>query len=263
MRSLLYTNPLGGSVLFGSNLLVITSLQGLDFADINVQEQKAPFQDGSTPIDQLFQPRSIVIQGSILVAQNLAEIDAQKRLVIAALNPKAGPGSAVYTNNLRSYALRNLVPKGSLFSNKDLTSPFQAFQVTLYCHDPYLYDLAAITDSLAVGTTNCVNSGDISCDLVLTINGPCTNPTITNTLSGYSIAYSGSIASGQSLVVNTSFGNKFARLYSGSSFVNAMPSIAAGSVFFGLELGNNPISLSVGSGTPVVTLAHTNRYLGA
>jgi hypothetical protein len=233
-------------------------------ADLNIQEQVAPFQDGTTPIDQLFKPREVVLEGAILYPNDFSEIACGRRAIISGLNPKAGPGSAIYTNNLKSYALRNVVPEGPLFPDKQLPDPYQTFQVTFHCHDPYLYDTFAIEDTISVGGSNAsVNSGDVMSDLLLAINGPCVNPKITNQFNGESIAYVGTLLSTQSLVINTAFGSKSATLYTGGVASNAMASISPSSIFFGLGIGSTGITFSVSSGTPTCTLTHTNRYIGA
>ncbi len=259
MRSLLYTNPIGGSVLFCKSPLLITSLEGLDIADLNLQEQKAPFQDGATPIDQLLQPREVVLEGAINAPQDLTGIDTYKRSIISALNPKAGPGTLTYTNNLRSYLLKNVVLKGGgIFKNKDLTNPFQEFQLTFYCHDPYLYDTAATVVALGSSTV-ATNSGDVLAEIKITIPGPCTNPVIENYTSGYSMEYVGTIASGSSLIISTVKGNLSATI-GGSS---VMSSMLATSVFWGLLLGDNTITFSCSSGSVTPVLSYYNRYIGA
>jgi len=264
MRSFQYINPIGGGVMFYNYPYLITTLKGLDIADINIQEQTAPFQDGTTPIDQLFKAREVVLDGAILLPQNLSGIDTAKRTIISGLNPKAGPGSAIYTNNNTSYLLKNIVPEGPLFSNKLATNPYQDFEVTFHCSDPYLYATSPIIDTIVNGTGNyCINSGDVESDILLTINGPCTNPTITNLFNGYIISYIGTIASGKILIINTSFGNKSALLYTSGSSVNAMPNISVGSVFFGLGLGSTQIEFTYSAGSPTCTISHTNRFIGA
>ena len=264
MRQFQYINPIGGNVLFYNKPYLITSLKGLDLADLNIQEQIAPFQDGTTPIDQLFKPREVVLEGAILYPQNFSQIATSRRAIISGLNPKAGPGSAIYTNNIKSYALKNVVPEGPLFADKELTNPYQIFQVAFHCHDPYLYDISPIVDTIAVGSNNySVNSGDVMSDILLQINGPCVNPTVTNLFSGYFISFVGSLSASQYLLINTAFGSKSVMLYTGGVPSNAMSSISATSVFFGLGIGSTPIQLAVGSGSPTCTLTHTNRYIGA
>jgi phage-related protein len=260
MRSLTYTNPIGGSVQFSRTPFLIESLVGLDLPTIDIQEQKAPFQDGTTPLDQLFQPREVVLAGKILAPQNLSQIATYRRQILSALNPKAGPGSLLYQNDLRSYLLTAVLvdPSDPLFPNKDLTDPYQAFQITFYCHDPYLYDPAP-TSVVFGSTASVINSGDVEASVTITIPGPCTNPTITNVTSGLAIAYVGSIASGASLVLCTKPGQ--IRCLLGG--VNSMANIAATSTFWSLVLGTNTIEVTFGSGSPDITLAYSNKYLGA
>lgn len=258
MRKLTYSNPIGGSVLFYGSPLLITSLKGMDIPPQTIQEQKAPFQDGSTPIDRLLNIREVVLDGAINAPNNFTAIASYRRSIISALNPKAGPGSFVYQNDVASYLVKNVIPEGPLFPDKILTDPFQSFQLTLYCHDPFLYDVSPTVVALGASTA-VINSGDVMAPITLTISGACTNPIITNATSGYAIKYNGSLLAGQSLVISTTFGNKSVLL----NGVNAMPNITNDTVFWGLLLGSNTITFSAGSGTPTVSLSFSNRYIGA
>lgn len=258
MRRLVYTNPIGGTVTFQYSPFLITSLTGLDIPTINLQTQKSSFQDGATAIDQLFEPREVVMQGAINAPNDFVNINTYKRTIISALNPKAGPGTLLYTNNNKTYKLNSVVPEGPLYANKEQTNPFQEFQTTFYCHDPYFYDETA-TSLVLAAPTSVVNSGDVMAPIVLTITGACTNPTITNSTSGYSISYVGSLTAGQTLTINTNYGLKSCKI----GTTNVMANISSSSVFWGLLLGTNSITYSTSSGSPTVTLSYYNKYIGA
>lgn len=78
------------------------------------------------------------------------------------------------------------------------------FTVRLLMPDPYWYG-AQITASLTSSGLTLANPGDATAErMVLTFNGPLTNPMVSNTALGISLRYSGSILSGESVVVNTS-----------------------------------------------------------
>ncbi|MDD5358326.1 MAG: phage tail family protein [Candidatus Nanoarchaeia archaeon] len=141
-RSLTYTNPSGGTVTFSSTSVdyLLTSIEGIDIPPLTIQEQRAPFQNGTTPIDRIAQPREIVIRGIIRISQNLASIDVKRRSIISALNPKLGPGTITYVNAVgTTYYLYDVTPEGPLFKNKSYIDPRQEFQVSFHCHDPFLY----------------------------------------------------------------------------------------------------------------------------
>jgi len=262
MRVINYTNPNAGSITFSYNPYLITSLKGLDLAKINNQTQKGPYQDGATPIDQLFEVREVVLEGAINAPQNLVAIDGYKRAMLSALNPKAGPGILYYTNNIRTYRLKNVVADGPIYSNKEATSPFQTFQITFYCNDPYLYD-SSDTNTALGSSTAITNSGDVNMPYVLVIAGPCTNPVITNSTSGKSISYSGSLTSSQYLTISTAYGNIYATLNTNGTVTNAMASFTSTTTFFSLGLGISNINKSASSGTPIATMTYSPRYIGA
>ena len=166
MRKLVVTNPNGVSITFDENLYGITNLTGLDVPDPILQSQKAPFQDGVTPIDQLLGPRMIVLQGTITVGNNYALIYQYRRALEIAINTKLGTHTMVYTNSYGTWYLSGRVASGPKFKNKNANEGNQQFQITFQCDDPYLYGapqtIAAAPLTASYGTLNsghtCLNA---------------------------------------------------------------------------------------------------------
>src|SRR5690606_29532291 len=80
-----YTNELGQSIKFSDRPpYVLTKIEGLGDLDADIQTQKAPYQDGETHIDTLFEPRYINMEISI-VGEN---VDDLRRQLSKIMNPK-------------------------------------------------------------------------------------------------------------------------------------------------------------------------------
>jgi hypothetical protein len=99
MRNILFTNSRNQSVLLNSSgsEYFITSIEGIDIHSVNSQTQKAPYQNGRTNIDTLFQVRDITIEGIIKTPVDLNAINIARRTLQSVLNPNLGQGNIVYT----------------------------------------------------------------------------------------------------------------------------------------------------------------------
>lgn len=290
MRELVYTNALGQSLTLFNDKYLITSLDGIDMPTVDLQEQKAPYQDGTTYLDALFEPRTVVVQGAIINIQQLGAIFTSRAQVLAALNPKLGQGLLTYTNDNGSYTTTctpmNAGGSGAgIFPNKPATDPFQLFSMEFYCNDPYWYSTTGSSASMDVVTGGLTfpitfpitfgtyvgnvpvganNTGDSVTPVVITITGPSQNPVVTNTTTGQFISLNITLNVGDVLVINTKFGSKsIVYLPSGGSPQNQMASLVAGSAFWSLNIGNNQLTFSDSTqGSAVCTVSWNNRYSG-
>jgi hypothetical protein len=86
-----------GTLIMGAGTdYVIEKVEGLSEPSVVNHEQKAPYQDGTTYIDTLFNVREIVIEGSINKPRSLSSINTSKDSMIRLLNPKVGLGWLTY-----------------------------------------------------------------------------------------------------------------------------------------------------------------------
>lgn len=92
--------------------------------------------------------------------------------------------------------------------------------------DPFWYSL---NENSLTGTGVIVNAGTFETPILVEVNGPVTNPSIS--VGNYVIAYSSSVASGQILIIDT--GNQTAYI-SATTPINAMANIS-GSIDYMLE----------------------------
>jgi hypothetical protein len=206
MRTLLYTNPEGDSILLGEGYYGINSLTGIDAPNITNQEQKAPYQDGSTPIDQLYGPREIVVEG-IIAEGTLTGISARRRAMIMALNAKLGPGTILLTVDAGSFTITGR-PDEVRFANKNANEPFQRYQVVFYCHDPFFYEGTERSVSLSTIAPPVIieNDGDIFTPITVELSGGGTNPYLEELVQSKRIEIDGVVD--DPLIITTAFGNK-------------------------------------------------------
>lgn len=103
-----------------------------------------------------------------------------------------------------------------------------------------------ITTQVGVGTFDIDNDGgDVITRLLMVIKGSSTNPSITNTTTGESISYSGTVASGSSLVIDC---GALAAWLDGGDVYSGISIGDMQTQFFSLAVGSNSITFS-GGGT--------------
>ncbi|MDD5358325.1 MAG: phage tail family protein [Candidatus Nanoarchaeia archaeon] len=266
MRTLVYTNSVGSTLTISSTSLdyLLTSIEGIDIPSQTIQEQKAPFQQGTTPIDQLLNSRDIIVNGVIRVNQNLSSIDTKRRSILSALNYTLGTGTITYTNAAGNVCyFYDVIPEGPVFKNKDFMNPRQEFQITFHCHDPWLYG-TTVTLTGVTTTTTITITGDYETPVTLTLTNPGTNPIITCNADSLSLV--NTFATGDIVTISTDFGGKSVvkQTVVGGPTTNIIQYLTSASVFWNLEIGTNVIVVTSDSTTSVatITLVYAERYLG-
>jgi hypothetical protein len=206
MQKITYVNPSGTSIELSEPMYGLLSVEGLGVPNLTIQEKKAPFQHGSTYIDQLSEPREIVANGMIGTPRNI-DIYAHRRIMANAFNPLLGPGTFIYENDNGSWFLEYVTPQGPIYANRDPRQGSQKWQITFYAYNPFWMDVNAISTSLAgEGTINITNNGDYACPVELVINGPITNPKVINNTTGEYIKIEKTLAAGDYALIYTGFG---------------------------------------------------------
>ena len=199
----------GTSITFDDTLYGVTRAEGLGVPDLDKQEQKAPFQDGSSLIDQLFHPRSIEIEGVICVGNNNAQRYLRRRDMTEILCPKDGAGLLTYTND---YGTWNIValPEGPVFANKNANEGNQAFLINFYCPDPAWEEIAIHTETIEGKTVSktIVIDGDVSVPFTASLRKSCQNIAIKNVTTNKTLKLSGSKFGDETITIDTAFGKK-------------------------------------------------------
>lgn len=294
MRKLTYTNPNGLTLELGGAGYPITKLEGIDTADWNGIQVKAPMQDGATIIGGMFQTRDITVEGALAsVPQDMAGIYAARRLMILALNPKDGAGTLDLTTNSGTWRITANPISSPAFASKDASDPYQRFQVVFHCPDPHWTDLTDTVrtltqggggfaipeaglsipaDGFVVETVNTINgqsiivtnNGDVPCPVLIRFYGKTINPKILNSTTGEYIRIVKTIALGDYVEVNTAFGSKTIMISESGSITNASMYLDLLSTFFQLAVGNNQITFTDEGTDPgsSATITYRNRYIG-
>lgn len=154
-RSLVFTNSNSESITFERSPYLITNIEGLGIPSVEVQEQRSPFIDGTTEIDNVIEARDIVMTVSIIAPNDFTNIDTYRRDIIKKLNPKLNAGTIIYTTEGGdSYRIVG-TPTSVVFRGKVYGEPFQEVQIIFHCHDPYWTAVNSTTvdiDKLFSGT---------------------------------------------------------------------------------------------------------------
>ncbi len=116
-------------------------------------------------------------------------------------------------------------------------------RVQMRAADPRFYELTANAQaSIAEGATfDAVNAGNAEAPWILTINGPCTTPTVHNDTTGQSLSLTGDLTGGQTFDIDTR--NRTVKL---NDSLNRYSLIDPASEWFDLAEGSNVLELSTG-----------------
>lgn len=291
MRSITYANPNGHTITFGlpPAPYYITALKGIDAPSLDLQTQKAPYQDGTTLIDQLFQSRTIAVEGAIAVPVSNPAIAPLRREILSVCNPKDGPGTLTLTTDWGTKSIR-AVPSSVVFPNRVPTVPFQVFQLMFYAADPFFLDpsdtvinayytssgfsfpLAFPDLGITMGSVGGIggksvtidNVGDVDTPVVIRFDGPATNPKMTLLNTGEYIQLNVTLTAGQYVEVSTGFGSKSVAYYDGATLSNGIVYLDILSSFFSLVPGSNDIQFydaEANTGS-YASIAYRNRFIG-
>ncbi len=259
--------------------------EGFGGTDNEIQTRRGAYQDGVTLQTVRLSPRSLMIRFLALAADR-AGVEQKRRRIAAAFNPRYGPGTLVWTQEDGSqYALRCVALSGSPTFLAGRTSQGRSWQeviVDLQAPDPCWFDAEATTLPLAgltggasfpivfpcsfavMGSTMAVqNAGDIAAPVRITIPGPCLNPVVENLTTGEQIALTLEVPAGQSVLIDTAYGNLLCRLQArNGTQTNAMQYLTAESTFWQLQPGENIVTFSTPSGSVEVSIEYASRYTG-
>ena len=262
------------------------SSDGFGGTDIEIQTRRGAYQDGTTLQTVRLSPRTLMVR-FLLLAPDRAGVEQKRRRIAAAFNPRNGLGTLVWTQEDGSqYALRCVALSGSPSFTPGRLAQGRAWQevvVDLQAPDPCWFDAAATTLPLAgltgglafpasfpasfaaMGSTMIVvNEGDIAAPIRIEIPGPCLNPVVENLTTGEQIALTLDVLEGQTILIDTAYGNLLCRLQAANGTqTNAMQYLSPDSTFWQLQPGENIVTFSTPSGSVEVTIEYASRYTGA
>jgi hypothetical protein len=284
MQSLTFENERGTITVGNSKPYFLQSVDGVSGLTANTERQRSPFQDGSTYIDSRYNNRNIFLR-IVITADDYDTLNTRKRtlanIFCARLSTKITYTNGTYTKTIDSY-----VETTPNFSQPDKTKQSQTAFISLICTQPFWQDETESGKTFSISLGNFIfplnitegyeieteginrvtinNEGDVETPVLITFEGPATNPTILNETTGEYIKVTKSLFAGEKLIINTEFGNKEVIFDNGSTQTNAFGLIDLNSTFFQLQTGNNVISYSADFGvdTATVNIKYRNRYVG-
>ncbi len=288
MRRLRYVNPRGEELDFYTSPYLITSLEGLSPPTNPIMEQKAPYQDGTSYLDSLLEPRTIVLEAVIRAPNNFSLINFHKDLLSRALSGKMGLGTVYYSSDGITEKHIPAIPINSpLYANKEYTTPNQSFLVQFYCPDPLflgdenvqyietLLPLLEFPESFDVGGIELsqylvgepiyiINGGHIESPVRIVFYGPASNPKIENQTTGQYIKINKVLLAGDVLTIDTAYGVKTVTLTTGGVTSNAIQYLDLASEFWSLNVGQNAVRFTDDSSSTSARcgIFWRSRYLG-
>ena len=261
------------------------SSDGFGGTDIEIQTRRGAYQDGTTLQTVRLSPRTLMVR-FLLLAPDRAGVEQKRRRIAAAFNPRNGLGTLVWTQEDGSqYALRCVALSGSPSFTPGRRAQGRVWQevvVDLQAPDPCWFDAAATTLPLAgltgglafpasfpasfaaMGSTMIItNEGDIAAPIRIEIPGPVLNPVVENLSTGEQIALTLDVLEGQTILIDTAYGNLLCRLQAANGTqTNAMQYLSPDSTFWQLQPGENIVTFSTPSGSVVVSIEYASRYTG-
>jgi len=281
LRRLTFTNNRGESIEFYLSPFLIESLEGIGEVEAELQEQVAPYRDGSIHIDAILRPRFIELEGSITNI-NLEEIRKKRQELSRVCNPKLGLGKITLELDGSIKEIHG-VPEGSVVFPDRERNPFQPFMITWKCPDPYWKDLQEVSRDLKAyegkftfpfqfpvqfgiesDNTTLINEGDTSAPVIIEIKGPIRRPVIENLTTGKYMQINAIIEADQTLVIDTNPRNKRVEIKSGGETRKVMGFFDHGGDFWQLDVGENEIRYRADAGIAdaVATVSWQNQYVG-
>lgn len=208
MQKLVFTNGNGLEIDLTAGNFGITNWAGLSDTSLNIQTQQVPFEDGGVFLGALIEQREIELTVAIYDGNNLELRYQKKRELISALNPKAGEGVLVYTNDYLTRQIK-AVPQLPIFENKNSNdSGTLKASVVFSCPSPYWEDVEETVIKLDLNNpVHIDNVGDVNIGVEIEIFGEGSNPSIKNITTQKQIKYNGGTFP---ISINTTTGNKSA-----------------------------------------------------
>jgi len=271
-----YTNAVGVTYRF----IGLVSVEGLGDVEADIQQQSAPFQDGSTYIDAMLAPRYVGIE-FIIRGTDYADIRSKRSAIGSKLNPKLGLGTLRYISGTTTRVIDAIAESVPFYPDGDARGErWQRGTLTFVCPNPYWRSLDVIEEPtfkplfqfpfegvFEMGEQRderiITNQGDAPAPLYIEFYGPAVNPVITNTTTAEYIRVNQTLAEGDFMRIDTTDGRKSVEFVApDGTATNVFNWIDLGSTFFKLAVGDNEIAYSADSDIQgaIVNITYSNRY---
>jgi hypothetical protein len=261
-----FTNALGETFDIQDNYMLQPTWD-LNNAPVKHQSSKAPYQDGETYIDTIFESGSPIIEFAI-TGVNRQEIFDRRLIVQRYFNPKLGIGTLtlVQDDGITTYCL-DCIPSLPIFPSGDgRSNNHQMVIIQFFAPNPFWYDPARLQQIMIgfsggfsfpfsfpfnLGTVGSeievINSGNIETPVMIYFYGEVVDPVISNLTTDEEITIVKTVNDGEILIINTAFGEKAALILSGGVYTNAFEYVDPNSIFWKLAPGSNTVKYTVTS----------------
>jgi photosystem II stability/assembly factor-like uncharacterized protein len=211
MQKLVWQNSNGDVIDLTSGNYNITNWEGFSNADLNIQSQQVPFQDGGVFLDALIEQRELSVTLAMQDNGNLEERYRMRRELIHALNPKLGEGYLIYTNDFISKRIKCVaqIPLFETHNSNDSGTPKASLAWTA-C-EPYWEDVEETEISFGISSMPLINNnGDCEVPVKIIFNtNNAQNVEFENYTTAKKIKINGNITS--PVFINTENGKKEVR----------------------------------------------------
>ncbi len=202
-------------------------IKGLGYADVRIGSNPRSGDDGIRVTSSYLGERRVALQGKITGAVTAAEHAANRQALIAATAPRRDSNGVITLKTLRfkdltgaEYRLLGEVIPSRIPVNHPRHS---SFNIDFLAHSRFIeafvasttvvttltrggfvlpFDLPVEFDAGSGGVGTAINNGDAPAAPVITLDGPLTNPRVTNTTTGEFLALTISLTDGQKIVIN-------------------------------------------------------------
>lgn len=288
MERMIYTNTEGESLELGNSPpYILKSISGAGGIDVDIQLQKAPFQDGKTYIDNVVNERLITLN-VVILSETEEERFQYRRGILRMFNPKLGIGTLTYLYDGGSREIQVIPKTTPVFNTDDPEAPNEQLETNIHILAPSPFWLDSLLQeiemadwigglqfpleittegipfSISGSEVHVFNDGDVDAPVLIEFNGPALNPQVENLTTRNLIRIGRTLEAGDKLIIDTSFGNKSIRLLHGEKESNVMHWIDLQSKFWQLIPGENVIKYSADEGAEEATVQVTwkNRFVG-
>lgn len=155
MEDITITNQNGESICLGRRgPFFLEKIEGLGEVEVGIESQKAPYQDGSTYIDNTLENRALSMEGTIIAKGNPEALPAARRKLQRVLNPKLGEVVIIYRQGEKVKKITGMAESTPVFpGGKGRRGHYyQKFLLHLICHQPFWLD--QFTESREIVTWN-------------------------------------------------------------------------------------------------------------
>ena len=290
IEQLIYTNSNGESLIFSTmsvyHVNVSKDVTGISDIKNTLYTTSSMGQHGETFISQKINSRDIDIAGSI----NRKDKDVMlqlRRSMQKILNPELN-ATLTYVYGSFTKVIDAKIDSAPVFRHKKV---LEEFTIQLTCPSPFWRDQKESRQDIAswVGSfsfpleipedegiifgyrqpsviVDVYNEGDVAAGMRVAFKatGTVSNPQILNINTGEYIQVNATLTAGETVIVNTEYGNKGAVMQSGGEEVDYFRYIDVDSTFMQLAIGDNVFRYDASAGLDAleVTIYYSPKYLG-